>query len=336
MKKAFLISAMFIAASAVGAWADCESNYPYDCVHGALSIEKINKNGKDCYKAVLNDSVAVEDAYITIDKDIENVCEFEYNRDFSGNNYDKPSTMMLPFSVAAKVDNKKCFEGFGDFYKLTKIEGLKRYQIIASEADTIKASTPYFMHIFGSKFAMKDYCYPVVLNATNGNRHIVNIDKWEFTGTYSYKKWEDDDPDIGFFYGFAAKEKEVEQSNGEKKNVTQGQFVKGKAGAFIKPARAYLIYNQNSTAPASAPKFANSKMYAAKEVASIKPEDLPETIDVIFEEENGETTSIARMNTLTGEMSAAEGWFDMKGRKLDKKPSQKGTYFNNGKKVVIK
>lgn len=334
MKKTLLFTSILMIAGAMNVWADCESNYPYDCVHGSLSIKDTTTNGKTCYKAILNDVFTDDElpnASFSIDKDIENVCAFEYNRDFSGNSYDKPSTMMLPFSVAAKVDNKKCFEGFGDFYKLTKIEGLERYQIIASEADTIKASTPYFMHIFGSKFAMKDYCYPVVLNATNGNRHIVNIDKWEFTGTYSYKKWEEGNPDIGFFYGFAAKSKEVVQADGKTKSVSQGQFVKGKAGAFIKPARAYLIYNQNSTAAANRP-----SMYGVKSVSSIKAEDLPETIDVIFQDENGETTSIAQMNTVTGEFTSVTGWYDMKGRKLNKKPTQKGTYFNNGKKVVIK
>ena len=30
------------------------------------------------------------------------------------------------------------------------------------------------------------------------------------------------------------------------------------------------------------------------------------------------------------------GWYDMKGRKLDKKPTIKGTYFHNGNKVIIK
>ena len=30
------------------------------------------------------------------------------------------------------------------------------------------------------------------------------------------------------------------------------------------------------------------------------------------------------------------GWFDMKGRKLNGKPTVKGIYYNNGKRVIVK
>lgn len=48
-------------------------------------------------------------------------------------------------------------------------------------------------------------------------------------------------------------------------------------------------------------------------------------------------TPIGVMNTRTGEISTDDNlWFDMKGRKLNKKPTAKGTYYNKGQKVVVK
>ena len=49
-----------------------------------------------------------------------------------------------------------------------------------------------------------------------------------------------------------------------------------------------------------------------------------------------QTTPIARLNTRTGDVRMMEGWYDMKGRKLNGKPTTKGTYYNNGKRVVVK
>ena len=56
---------------------------------------------------------------------------------------------------------------------------------------------------------------------------------------------------------------------------------------------------------------------------------------VVFHDDE-ETTAIYMLNPRTGEFSTATGWYDMKGRKLDKKPTIKGTYFHNGNKVIIK
>ena len=50
---------------------------------------------------------------------------------------------------------------------------------------------------------------------------------------------------------------------------------------------------------------------------------------------NGETTAIGTLDTKTGEIDFS-GWYDMSGHKLSAKPTKKGLYINNGKKVVIK
>ena len=50
--------------------------------------------------------------------------------------------------------------------------------------------------------------------------------------------------------------------------------------------------------------------------------------------EEGETTGIITMSDVRSEMS--DGWYAIDGRKLSGKPSVKGVYVNNGRKVIIK
>ena len=50
--------------------------------------------------------------------------------------------------------------------------------------------------------------------------------------------------------------------------------------------------------------------------------------------DEGETTGIITMSDVRSEMS--DGWYTLDGRKLSGKPSMKGVYVNNGRKVIIK
>ena len=70
------------------------------------------------------------------------------------------------------------------------------------------------------------------------------------------------------------------------------------------------------------------------EVASL--EDLPSTIEVHLITGKDSTMYLGTMDTRTGEIVVEDRWFDMKGRRLMQKPTAKGTYYNNRKKVVIK
>ena len=45
-------------------------------------------------------------------------------------------------------------------------------------------------------------------------------------------------------------------------------------------------------------------------------------------------TGIVRMNTATGEITKVNGWYDLKGRKLNKKPENKGMFV--GTKAIQK
>ncbi len=128
---------------------------------------------------------------------------------------------------------------------------------------------------------------------------------WALEGSYNFVRWDKDHADLGVVYGYAAK---------DKGKVTAGHFTKVGAGAYIPPMRAYLKYI--GQAP------------LAKSIESIV--ELPETIDVTLVEEEG-TTHTARWNMATGKIVKVNGWVDLKGRKLNSKPQNKGMFIGNTK-----
>ena len=281
--------------------------------YGAITVKMIN--GK---KTALISGTSTEAVEISEDVEVDSIY---YDRDYSGE-YDKPGTLMLPFNFP-----NGCLSEFGQIYEMSgiSISGNQTWQIDTQKMGSngeFSANRPYFVRPNKNQVIFPAWCAgKTTMKKTVGADTKFTFDNWEFRGMYSYKTWEEGDPDIGRVYGFAAKAKEVDG-----KQIQQGQFVKVKAGAYIRPFRGYLIYNNSAVLTKSATNSA---------VASIDVEDLPSTIEVVFHDED-ETTAIYILNPHTGEFSTATGWFDMKGRKLDKKPTIKGTYFHNGNKVIIK
>ncbi len=293
--------------------------------YGAITVKMLN--GK---RTALISSESKETVDIPEDVEIDSLY---YDRDFSGQ-WGKPGTLMLPVTMKAGW----CFASSMQVYvmKDIRIGGNESWQIDVYENGSNSefiANKPYFVRPSANRLTYNKDClstdHPLVMNTSSGSANRKQaLDSWEFIGMYSYKEWAEGDPDIGYLYGFAAKEKVVDG-----KTIQEGQFVKGKAGAYIRPFRAYLIYNINSVAetPKGRP--------AARTVmtASLTAEELPKTIDVIFHDEEGGTTAIHSLDPRTGEFTANKtGWYDMKGRKLGKKPTVKGNYFYNGNKVTIK
>ena len=281
--------------------------------YGAITVKMIN--GK---KTALISGTSTEAVEISEDVEVDSIY---YDRDYSGE-YDKPGTLMLPFNFP-----NGCLSEFGQIYEMSgiSISGNQTWQIDTQKMGSngeFSANRPYFVRPNKNQVIFPAWCAgKTTMKKTVGADTKFTFDNWEFRGMYSYKTWEEGDPDIGRVYGFAAKAKEVDG-----KQIQQGQFVKVKAGAYIRPFRGYLIYNNSAVLTKSATNSA---------VASIDVEDLPSTIEVVFHDED-DTTAIYMLNPHTGEFSTATGWFDMKGRKLDKKPTIKGTYFHNGNKVIIK
>ena len=90
----------------------------------------------------------------------------------------------------------------------------------------------------------------------------------------------------------------------------------------IRPLRAYLKY-----------KNGNENYSGAR--AMTRGDELPDCIMVRLVGSNGNTTAIGTLDTCTGEVDI-DCWYDLNGRKLNAKPTQRGIYINNGKKIVIK
>lgn len=138
----------------------------------------------------------------------------------------------------------------------------------------------------------------------------VGQNEWSFEGVYTFTRWENGDADLGKVYGYAAK---------NKGKVSAGKFVKAAAGAYVPPLRAYLKY------------VGNRKLAKSADEAAI---ELPESIEVRLIDGDGELTGIVRMDASTGEITKVNHWFDLKGRKMNAKPENKGMFV--GTKVIQK
>ena len=106
--------------------------------------------------------------------------------------------------------------------------------------------------------------------------------------------------------------------------VEAGEFVRAKVGAKIRPTSCYLKWVE--------PQTDNARRMTRGAAAD---EELPQRITVKLVSASGETTGIGEIDTKTGEFDFS-GWYTLDGVRLSDKPSTKGIYINNGKKVVIK
>lgn len=238
------------------------------------------------------------------------------NRTFTA---DKASTVMLPFDYTCNSN-----EG-GTFYRFVGVEKENNTWVAtmqatgdgANNAGTLTANTPYLFMPTGTRITFTIPSEGVTLNTTGGgNKQTADAGShWTFKGTYAYKEWIADganSAEIGSVYGFAGVQKE---------GINVGDFVKVKSGAKIRPMCAYLIWNDT---PNSAPRHRAT-------------EELPQSIVVKLIGANGTVTGIGTLDTTTGDVTFdSDAWYDMSGRKLDGKPTTKGLYINNGRKVVIK
>ena len=109
--------------------------------------------------------------------------------------------------------------------------------------------------------------------------------------------------------------------------ISQGEFVKVGAYVRIRPMRCYLKYKNGEENYAGARSMTRGA----------EAEPLPETIKVRLIGANGEVTAIGSLQTKTGEVTFdSDAWYTLEGVQLNGKPTRKGIYVNNGKKVIIK
>ena len=273
---------------------------------GAVTIYTYATDGRK--EAVINGAYTGEGT-INFAED-ETVAAVDFTRVFTPNTM---STLMLPFSIdVSKVNG-------GKIYRFKRVDvneetGIWKVVIGRIYTDQVGANTPYLVLPSAEKMTFEG---PVTFNTTTTpleNAYgLEEGSSWEYKGVYAHTDFDEVQED-GPMYAFAGQAK-----NG----VKVGQFKKIGAGVKAYPMQAYLVNHDGSALAKSA---SGSLGHSAV---------LPDVIDIEVEDENGIVVETGKLNTVTGEVRM-DRWFDLKGRKLNSRPSVKGTYYKNGKKVIIK
>ncbi|MBO7629315.1 MAG: hypothetical protein J6S87_05155, partial [Bacteroidales bacterium] len=225
------------------------------------------------------------------------------NRTF---NEDRISTLYVPFEIAAAdVIGAKVYK----FKTVVWNEEVRRWKFKVTTTETVKPNTPYVLLPTATEVSF-DIADHVTLNTTTEGEDASN-GQWDFVGTYSYIDFVLDNDNPVYLFADQARD-----------GVKLGEFTRIATGAFTNPMRAYLVYHRNYSAPKSANGNLGGNIL------------LPDELDIEIEDENGIVVETGRLNTVTGEVRM-DRWFDLKGRRLNSKPTVKGTYYKNGKKAII-
>ena len=224
------------------------------------------------------------------------------NRTF---NSGKIATLYVPFEIDAEnVAGTEVYK----FKTVVKSDVDNRWKFKVSTATKIMPNTPYVIIPEGTQVTF-NITEPVTLNTTTAGEATA-ANNWEFIGAYQYEKFTIDNNNPIYLF-----------ANEERDGAKLGEFVKIAEGAFINPLRAYLVYHKTLAKSASGTLGSNIL--------------LPDELDIEIENENGIVVQTGTLNTVTGEVRM-DRWFDLKGRKLNSKPTVKGTYYKNGKRVIVK
>ncbi len=274
-----------------------------------------------------NQRTGVNVVGVNITEEVGNIKSVTYNRPF---NTAQAATVILPFNYICNDDEGGKFFGFKE---VVYDEGLHKWVCTMQEpgntaVTTLTANTPYlFMPDDATTMSFPNISSMtggvVTLLPTTANDGVyggaTTDAAWNFHGTYKGKSWAVASND----YGFAA---QSGTEAGGAATVEAGQFVRFTTGAFIKPMRCYLSY-VGTEAPAPARGLTRAAA----------TDDLPQSITVRLVSRNSDLTAIGEIDTKTGKMTFdSEAWYTLDGVRLSGKPSTKGIYINNGKRIVIK
>ena len=252
-----------------------------------------------------------EETVIIPTADNVSVDQVVFNRDFSGG---VKSTVMFPFTVSLND------VGGGDFWEFLAMEYSSEtgwlFRIKEPDDNELKANKPYiFIADQESKNIEFNLSSSVSLSTDAMNPSVHN--GWAFKGVYEKVSFNEVHPEWKYAYGYSGE---------QKRNVTKGSFIRLKSTGFEKidlaPMRAYLVYDKSLAKSARISDNAN--------IGS-----LPEFIDVEIVGKKGLAIGGGVLNTTTGELKM-DRWYDLRGRKLNGKPTTQGTYYYNGKRIIVR
>ena len=234
-----------------------------------------------------------------------------YERTFEIGAY---STLVLPFSIDVEKVSGATFYALAGVVK-GEDGKWKNVAVYEMETGMLEANTPYIvvaknksLTFDGSvQFESTRNAEPVVVKNDDGSR-------WLFKPTYQKLVFGDLD-EYGRAYGFAAEAKD---------GAYIGKFVKTGPKAWMRPMRAYLVYEpatDNSTEVNSAGKSASLT--------------LSEEMEVYIQDNQAGMVERAVLNARRG-VVRMDHWYDLQGRRLNGKPETRGTYYHNGKRVIVK
>ena len=280
-----------------------------DNITTATKYGAITVNEKNSVKTAVIDGAYTGQDTIKISNDVS-VNSVEFTRSFTENTM---STLMLPFSIdTSKVKGGKIYR----FKRVDVNEETKVWKVIIGRIYTeqVGANTPYLVLPTADKLTFEG---PVTFNTVMApieNAYGLEAGStWEFKGVYAHTNFDDVQED-GPMYAFAGQNKD---------GAKVGQFKSIGSGVKAYPMQAYLVnHGGNTLTKSAAGSFGH--IFA-----------LPDVIDIEIEDENGIVVETGKLNTVTGEVRM-DRWFDLKGRKLNSKPTVKGTYYKNGKGVIVK
>lgn len=266
--------------------------------YGAITV-----SGKGSVKTAVIDGAYSESDKVEIPQNVV-INSVTLNRTF---NAGKIATLYIPFEIdAAKINKAAVYK----FKTVVKSDVDNRWKFKVSTAETVKPNTPYVIVPEETQVTF-DIAAPVTLNTTTEGE-VTAANNWEFVGAYQYKKFTIDSDNPIYLFADQAQD-----------GAKLGEFVKIGEGAFINPMRAYLVYHKSAAMQKSARGNFGSGIA------------LPDELDIEIENEKGVVVQTGTLNTVTGDVRM-DRWFDLKGRRLNSRPTAKGTYYNNGKRVVIK
>jgi hypothetical protein len=210
------------------------------------------------------------------------------------------STVCLPYAISS-VSGGTLYS----FDNITESEGEYTVHMSAASLPTT-ANTPYLFMPSADGEVTFSGTMTVPASVEAGN---TTSGDWTFEGTYEKTTWSGLPAGSSAVYGYAAKAQNT---------INPGDFVKLKmTGEAYTPAfRAVMKYTGGAS---------------ARSLKGTVP-TLPSRLKVVLTDGNGNVTEIGSLEILQEQ----ETWFTIDGKELQAKPTKRGIYIRNGKKVFVK